>query len=126
MEYQLFFLEDPEVLGYLKLMWVRSSDRRSGRYNRRVSIFKSSTIEEFTLHAPEYGLEAYYVDPAYTSKLAELVAKDMGLDRHTALPYLIALEHLGLRPKQVIKVFKNKQKSHQIRNSLLTQSLCFT
>ena len=25
-----------------------------------------------------------------------------------------------------IKVFKNKQKSHQIRNSLLTQSLCFT
>jgi len=96
-------LEDPEILGYLKLKWVRSSERRNSRYNRRVSIFKSSIIEEFVLHAPEYGLSSYYVDPAYTSKLAELIAKDMGLDRHTTSAYIIALEYLGLRLKQVIK-----------------------
>ena len=66
-------------------------------------MFKSSIIEEFTLHAPEYGLKTYYVDPSYTSKLAELIATDMGIDRHTASAYIIALEYLGLRPKRVIK-----------------------
>ncbi len=96
-------LEDPEILGYLKLRWIRSSGRRNSNYNRRVSIFKSSIIEEFTLHAPEYGLGIFFVNPAYTSKLAELVAKDMGLDRHTTSAYIIALEYLGLKPKQVIK-----------------------
>ncbi|MCD6487896.1 MAG: hypothetical protein J7K21_01550 [Desulfurococcales archaeon] len=96
-------LEDPEILGYLKSRWIRSNERRNSRYNRRVSIFRSSIIEEFVLHAPEYGLNSYYVDPAYTSKLAELIAKDMGLDRYTASAYIIALEYLELRPKQVIK-----------------------
>ncbi len=96
-------LEDPNILGQLKLRWIKSGDRRSTRYNRRVSMFMSRLVEELVLHAPEYGLEAYYVDPAYTSKLAELIAKDMGLDKHTASAYIIALEYLGLRPRQVIK-----------------------
>ena len=96
-------LEDPKVLGYLKFKWIRSSDRRSKSYNRRVSIFKSSFIEEFVLHAPEYGFRTFYVNPAYTSKLAELIARDVGLDRHNVSAYILALEYLGLKPKQVIK-----------------------
>ena len=32
-------LEDPEILGYLKPRWIRSNERKSSRYNRRVSIF---------------------------------------------------------------------------------------
>lgn len=108
-------LEDPEILGYLKLRWIRSSKRKNSRYNRRVSVFKSSIIDEFILHASEYGLSPYYVDPAYTSKLAELAAKDMGLDRHIASAYIIALEYLGLRPKQIIKKYsKINKKSYQI------------
>ena len=96
-------LEDPKVLGYLKLKWVRSSDRKSKSFNRRVSIFKPSIIEEFVLHVPEYGLDAFYVNPAYTSKLAEAIAKELGLDRHSVSAYILALEYLGLKPVQVIK-----------------------
>ena len=95
--------EDPEVLGHLKLKWTMSGDRRGEKYNRRVSMFKSSLIEEFVLHALEYGLEAYYVDPAYTSRVGELVAREIGLDKHTASAYIIALEYLGLKPRQVIR-----------------------
>jgi hypothetical protein len=96
-------LEDPNILGYLKLRWIRSKDRKSSRYNRRVSIFKSSIVEELALHSPEYSLEAYYVDPAYTSKLAEIIAEDYGLDRHTASAHAIALKYLGINLKQMIK-----------------------
>ncbi len=96
-------LEDPGILGYLKIKWARSNERKSDRYNRRVSIFKPSIIEEFVLHGSEYGLETFFVNLVYTSKLAELIAKDMGLDRHTASAYIIALEYLGLKPAQVIK-----------------------
>jgi len=96
-------LEDPKVLGYLKLKWIRSSDRKSKSFNRRVSIFKSSIIEEFVLHAPEYGIKTFYVNPAYTSKLAEAIARDIGLDKHSASAYILALEYLGLKPVHVIK-----------------------
>ena len=72
-------------------------------YNRRVSIFKSSIIEEFALHAPEYGIKVFYENPAYTSKLAEAIAKELGLDRHSVSAYILALEYLGLKPVQVIK-----------------------
>ena len=100
----IIVLEDPEVLGRLKLKWIRdNSDRGGSRFNRKVSMFKSSLIEDIVLHAPEYGLKAYYVDPAYTSKLAEVVATELGLDRHSASAYIIALEYLGLRPRQVIR-----------------------
>ena len=100
-----------DVLGCLKLRWIRSkSDRRGSRFNRRVSMFKSRLIEDIVLHAPEYGLETYYVDPAYTSKLAENVAGELGLDRHNASAYIIALQYLGLNPKQVIRSLQKSLK----------------
>ena len=40
-------------------------------------------------------------------KLAELVAKDTRLNRHTASAYVLALEYLGLKPKGVIRTLKD-------------------
>jgi len=97
----IIVFEDPEVLGSLKLRWVKGGDRKNSSYNRRVSIFKSSIIEEFVLHIPEYGIKAFYVNPAYTSKLAEAMARDLGLDKHSVSAYILALEYLGLNPKEV-------------------------
>jgi hypothetical protein len=56
-------LENPEVLGKLKLLWVRSNGRRHENYNYRVSVFRSSVIEMIALKAPLYGIEVKYVDP---------------------------------------------------------------
>jgi len=39
------FLENPEVLGRLKLMWIKNGDRGRENYNHKVSIFRSSIIE---------------------------------------------------------------------------------
>jgi len=91
------FLENPEVLGKLKLLWIKSNDRRHENYNYRVSAFRSSIIEMIALKAPLYGIEAKYVDPKGTTNSEEHdeAMKIYGLDRHTASAYLIALR--GLR-----------------------------
>jgi hypothetical protein len=90
------FLENPEVLGKLKLLWVRSGDRRHESYNYRKAIFRSSVIEMVALKAPLYGIEVKYVDPRGTtsSKEHDEIMKRLGLDRHTASAYLIALRGL--------------------------------
>ena len=91
------FLENPEVLGKLKLLWIRSNDRGHENYNYRVSVFRNSIIEMIALKAPLYGIEVEYVDPKGTTnseKHGEIM-KRFGLDRHTASAYLIALR--GLR-----------------------------
>jgi hypothetical protein len=86
-------LENPEVLGKLKLLWVRSGDRRHENYNYRVSVFRSSVIEMIALKAPLYGIEVKYVDPKGTtsSRKHGEIMKRYRLDRHTASAYLIAL-----------------------------------
>jgi hypothetical protein len=91
------FLEDPDVLGKLKLLWVRSGDRKHENYNYKVSVFRSSVIEMIALKTPLYGIEAKYVDPKRTTKSEEhsKIMKRYGLDRHAASAYLIALR--GLR-----------------------------
>jgi len=91
------FLENPEVLGKLKLLWIRSNDRGHENYNYRVSVFRNSIIEMIALKAPLYGIEVEHVDPKGTTnseKHGEIM-KRFGLDRHTASAYLIALR--GLR-----------------------------
>jgi len=90
------FLENPEVLGKLKLLWVRNGSRRHENYNYKVSAFRSSVIEIIALKAPLYGIEAKYVDPKGTTSSREHdeVMKRYGLDRHTASAYLTALRGL--------------------------------
>jgi hypothetical protein len=91
------FLESPEVLGKLKLLWIRIGDRRHENYNYRVSVFRSSVIEMIALKAPLYGIDVKYIDPEGTTSSREHddAMKRYRLDRHAASAYLIALR--GLR-----------------------------
>jgi len=91
------FLENPEVLGKLKLLWIRSGDRGHENYNYKRSIFRSSVIEMIALKAPLYGIEVKYVDPRGTTNSREHddVMRKYRLNKHTASAYLIALR--GLR-----------------------------
>jgi hypothetical protein len=94
---KVLFLENPEVLGRLKLLWARSGDRGHENHNYMVSVFRSSVIEMIALKAPLYGIEVKYVDPRGTTSSREHseVMKRYELDRHVASAYLIALR--GLR-----------------------------
>jgi hypothetical protein len=93
------FLENPGVLGKLKLLWIRAGNRKHENYNYRVSIFKSSIIEMIALKAPLYSIEVKYVDPKGTtnSKEHDEIVKRYGLDRHNASAYLITLRGLKHR-----------------------------
>ena len=90
------FLENPEVLGRLKLLWIRSGRRLHRNYNWKVSIFRSRIIEMIALKAPLYAIEVKYLDPRGTtrSKEHDETMKRYRLDRHTASAYLIALKGL--------------------------------
>ena len=91
------FLENPEILGRLKLMWVRSGDRKHENYDYKVSVFRSTIIEKITLKAPLYSIRVSYVNPKGTtnSKEHDELMKKYGLDRHTASAYLTALKGLN-------------------------------
>jgi hypothetical protein len=90
------FLEDPGVLGKLKLLWVRNGDRKHENCNYRKAVFRNSVIERIAMKAPLYGMEVKYVDPRGTTSSREhneIMVKHR-LDRHTASAYLIALKGL--------------------------------
>jgi hypothetical protein len=91
------FLEDPGVLGKLKLLWVRNGDRKHENYNYKKAVFRNSVIEMIALKTPLYNIKVKYVDPKGTTSSREHdeIMKRYGLDRHAASAYLIALR--GLR-----------------------------
>jgi len=91
------FLENPEILGRLRLMWIKNGGRRRENYNHKVMVFRSSIIERIALKAPLYGIEVKYVNPRGTtnSKEHDETMKKHGLDKHTTSAYLTALR--GLR-----------------------------
>jgi hypothetical protein len=92
----VLLLENPEVLGKLKLLWVRSNERRHENYNYRKAIFRSSVIEMIVLKVPHYSIEIKYIDPRGTTSSREHdeIMKKYRLDRYTAPAYLIALKRL--------------------------------
>jgi len=90
------FLEDPGVLGKLKLLWVRGGDRKHENYNYKKTVFRSSIIEMIALKASLYDIKVEYVDPKGTTSSREhdeIMVKHR-LDRHIASAYLIALKGL--------------------------------
>ena len=95
------FLENPEVLGRLRLVWIRNGDRKHENYNYKVSVFRSTIIERITMKAPLYSIEVKYVNPKGTTNSTEHdeLMKKYGLDRHTASAYLIALRGLTHQQK---------------------------
>jgi len=94
------FLENPEVLGRLKLMWAKSGDRKHENYNYKVMTFRSSIIERIALKAPLYSIETKYVNPRGTTNSTkhDETMKKHGLDKHTTSAYLTALR--GLKHQQ--------------------------
>jgi hypothetical protein len=95
------FLENPEVLGRLKLAWVRNGDRKHENYNYKVMAFRSSIVERIAMKAPLYSIEVKYVNPRGTTNSTEHdeLMKKYGLDRHTVSAYLIALRGLTHQQK---------------------------
>jgi hypothetical protein len=91
------FLENPEVLGRLKLAWIKSGDRGRENYNHKVTTFRSSIIERITMKAPLYSIRVGYVSPRGTtnSKEHDELMRRYGLDRHTASAHLIAIKGLN-------------------------------
>ncbi|BAA80267.1 hypothetical protein APE_1276 [Aeropyrum pernix K1] len=87
------FLENPDVLGKLKLLWIRNGKRLHRNYNWRVSVFRSRIIEMITMKTPLYAIRVEYVDPRRTTHSEEhdKIMKRYGLDRHSTSAYLIAL-----------------------------------
>ena len=93
------FLEDPMVLGRLKLAWIRNGKRPHGNYNWRVVTFRSRIIEMIARKAPLYGLSTSFVNPRGTTSSEEntIMQKKLRVDRHTASAVLIALKGLGIK-----------------------------
>jgi len=91
------FLENPGVLGRLRLMWVRGGDRGRENYNHKVTIFRSTIIEKIASKAPLYSIKVSYVNPRGTTNSTkhDEAMKKHGLDRHTTSAYLIALRGLN-------------------------------
>ena len=89
-------LENPEVLSYLKLAWIRNGDRIHENYNYKKTIFRNSITERIAMKAPLYGLNTKFVDPKGTTSSREHneIMKRFGLDRHTASAYIIALKSI--------------------------------
>jgi len=94
------FLENPEILGKLRLMWIKNGDRKHENYNHKVSVFRNSIIERIALKAPLYGIEVKYVNPRGTTNSTEHdeLMKKYGLDKHTTSAHLTALR--GLKHQQ--------------------------
>ncbi len=95
---KMLFLENPEVLGRLKLLWIRNGKRLHRNYNWKIMTFRSSIVEIITLKTPLYSIDVDYVDPKGTthSKEHDEIMKKYRLDKHTASAYLIALKGLKL------------------------------
>ena len=97
------FLENPSILGRLRLIWIRNGRRLHRNYNWKISVFRSSVIETISMKAPVYSINTEYIDPKGTthSKKHDEVMKKYGLDRHTASAYLIALK--GIKGYRMIQ-----------------------
>ncbi len=96
------FLEDPEVLGRLKMAWIRNGGRLHENYNWRVMTFRSRIIELIARKAPLYAIEVRFVDPKGTSSSKDnvLLQRKFRVDRHTASAILVAMRGLGIKSIQ--------------------------
>jgi len=102
-EVKILFLENPNTLGKLKLLWIKNGRRLHRNYNWKVMTFRSSITEMVAMKALLYSIKIEYVNPkgTTTSKEHVEVMWKYGLDRHTASAYLIALK--GVERRAMIK-----------------------
>ena len=81
-----------------KRKYIRKANRKISRFPKR------KLLKHAIVMALKYGFKVYLVDPSYTSKIGEMLGKDLGLDRHVASAYMLALK--TLQP-QVFKILKS-------------------
>jgi len=95
---KMLFLENPDVLGRLKLLWIRNGTRLHSNFNWRVAVFRSRIVKMIALKASLYSIRVEYVDPKGTSHSEEHdeIMRRHRLDRHTASAHLIALKGLNI------------------------------
>ena len=60
--------------------------------------------------ALKYGFKVYLVDPSYTSKIGEMLGKDLGIDRHTASAYVLILKTLQPNVFKTLKSYSKEPK----------------
>ena len=65
------FLENLEVLGKLKLLWIRNGRRLYKNYNWKVMTFRSSIVEMIAIKAPLYAVKVDYASPRGTTNSKE-------------------------------------------------------
>ncbi len=87
-------LENPEVLGMLKLRWISMGKRANSDYNYKVARFSSSLTEAILDTAWKLGVRTVKVNPKGTtsSNKHKHAMKKYGIDNHMASAYLIALK----------------------------------
>lgn len=90
-------IEDPDVLGLLKLRWIVFGRRLSTDYNYKVMRFSSGLSELIIDVAEKLGIRAVRVDPKGTTNSEEhnRAMKELRLNRHQASAYLIAKRALN-------------------------------
>jgi len=95
------FLENPEILGRLRLMWIKNGDRGRENYNHKVATFRSTIIEKIALKTPLYSIRLGYVNPKGTtnSKKHDETMRKYRLDKHTASAHPTALKGLTHQQK---------------------------
>jgi len=78
----------------------RKYGRKTGNKNanRKITGFpKRKLLNYGILMALKYGFKVYLVNPAYTSRLGEVLSKPLGLDGHVTSAYMLTLKYLSPR-----------------------------
>ncbi|RLE63851.1 MAG: hypothetical protein DRJ47_08930 [Thermoprotei archaeon] len=89
---------------------------RSRTANRKITRFPKRKLLEYSIvMAMKYGFKVYLVNPAYTSKVGEKLGKELGIDKHTASAYALAVKTLQAN------VFKIPGNYHNHKNNSNTQ-----
>ncbi len=98
-------VEKPEVIGFLKLKWIKIGDRKSNKYNFKVSTFASWIIEFIEKTCQKLDIYTIKVNPKGTSSGEEHkeIMKRYGLDRHMASAYIIAKRGLWQYMEKITK-----------------------
>lgn len=88
----LVAVEQYEVLSKLKLVWIKSGERRGKHWNYWVSFFKPRTVKDIIQVCNQHKIPVIEVDPRGTTHSEEhdIIARKFGLDKHLASAYLIA------------------------------------
>lgn len=80
--------EDLENIKKRRYTGSKTANRKITRFPKRKLLWHGIVM------AMKYGFKVYLVNPAYTSKIGGKIGRELGLDKHTASAYTLALKYL--------------------------------